>query len=79
MATPIVSGIAALLRTKFVDKIPSPPFIMGQLAVGGVGGGSHIGANEIIDTSRVLTEAQTGTEVPRPLGIRYGNTSSRQR
>ena len=57
MATPIVSGIASLLRTKFADKdLYSSRFIMGQLAVGGVQGGEYIDANEIIDASRVLTE-----------------------
>ena len=52
MAAPVVSGIAALLRTKFADKsLYSSRFIMGQLAVGRGG---------VIDASRSLTDT------PRP-------------
>jgi hypothetical protein len=56
MATPVVSGIAALLRTKWSDKdVYSSRFIMGQIAAntqGGIGG--------VVDAYAALTVA------PRP-------------
>ena len=58
MAAPVVSGIAALLRTKFADKgLYSSRFIMGQLAVGRGG---------VIDAARNLTDT------PRP-NLTYRN------
>ena len=51
MATPVVSGIAALLRTKFADTdLYSSRFIMGQLAVG---------RGAVIDAERTLTDTPT--------------------
>jgi len=57
MAAPVVSGIAALLRTKFADKdVYSSRFIMGQLAVGR--GEDPLGY--VINAERALTDT------PRP-------------
>lgn len=51
MATPVVSGIAALLRTKFADTdLYSSRFIMGQLAVG---------RGDVLDAERTLTDTPT--------------------
>ena len=45
MATPIVSGLAALLRTKFADKDSySSRFIMGQIASNGASGADALAA-----------------------------------
>jgi autotransporter-associated beta strand protein len=63
MAAPVVSGIAALLRTKFADKaLYSSRFIMGQLAVGR--GENPLGY--VINAQRALTDT------PRP-NLTYRN------
>jgi subtilisin family serine protease len=59
MAAPVVSGIAALLRTAYPDKQDyNSRFVMGQLLVGGVNesSGRSISPNEIVDAHRILTE-----------------------